>query len=290
MSGQSIDLIHHYAHIPEVTLHYVTAGEGDAVVLLHGWPQTWYMWRYIIPPLAERYKVIAPDLRGLGDSTRPLSGYDKKTVASDIWKLLKDHLGIDRIFLVGHDWGGPISFAFAAAHPDSVRCLVLLDVPIPGDGTDVFSAGRWHHAFHWIADLPETLTDGRERIYLEHFYRNWGARPDVISDDDITEYVRAYSEPGAMRSGFNYYRGYHQDVIDNQEVLSHGKLKMPVLALSGSKGRSRGRDVVLASAQRVAENVEGGEIPDCGHWIPEEKPEELLRELLAFFQSNANHY
>ncbi len=277
------DLKHQYAILPEVTLHYVMAGEGDTVVLLHGWPQTSYMWRYIIPLLAKHYQVVAPDLRGLGDSTRPLSGYDKRTVANDIWLLLRDHLSIDRIFLVGHDWGGPTAFAFASAHPETVRRMVLLDVPIPGDGTEVFSSGRWHHAFHWIHDLPETLTQDRERIYLEYFYRNWGAHPDILSDADISEYLRTYSQPGAMRAGFNYYRAYHQDVIDNQEALVHGKLKMPILALSGSKGRSRGGNVVLESARRVAENVRGSEIADCGHWIPEEKPEELAQELLAFF-------
>jgi pimeloyl-ACP methyl ester carboxylesterase len=283
MAKQVTDLKHQYTKLPEVTLHYVMAGEGDTVVLLHGWPQTWYMWRYIIPLLAQRYQVVAPDLRGLGDSTRPLSGYDKRTVANDIWLLLRDHLSIDRILLVGHDWGGPTAFALAIAHPEVVRRMVLLDVPIPGDGTDVYSVGRWHHAFHWIHDLPETLTQDRERIYLEYFYRHWGAHPDILSDADISEYLRTYSQPGAMRAGFNYYRGYHQDVIDNQEALAHGKLKMPVLALSGSKGRSRGGNVVLESARRVAENVRGGEIVDCGHWIPEEKPEELVQELLAFF-------
>lgn len=283
MAIQVTDLKHQYTKLPEVTLHYLMAGEGDTVVLLHGWPQTSYMWHYIIPLLAKHYQVVAPDLRGLGDSTRPLSGYDKRTIANDIWLLLRDHLSIDRIFLVGHDWGGPTAFAFASAHPETVRRMVLLDVPIPGDGTEVFSSGRWHHAFHWIHDLPETLTQDRERIYLEYFYRNWGAHPDILSDADISEYLRTYSQPGAMRAGFNYYRAYHQDVIDNQEALVHGKLKMPILALSGSKGRSRGGNVVLESARRVAENVRGSEIADCGHWIPEEKPEELAQELLAFF-------
>ena len=131
--------------------------------------------------------------------------------------------------------------------------------------------------------MPEALTQDRERAYLEYFYRNWGAKPDVMSGEDVSEYLRTYCQASAMRAGFNYYRAYHQDVVDNQEALAHRKLKMPVLALSGSKGRGRGGDVVLASAHRVAENVRGGEIADCGHWIPEEKPEELLQELFSFF-------
>ena len=277
------DLKHDYAKLSGATLHYVTAGAGDPVVLLHGWPQTWYMWRKIIPILAEKYLVIAPDMRGLGDSSRPADGYDKRTVAADIRELVHRHLGHEKIFLVGHDWGGPVAFAHGVAEPDRVRKLVLLDVPIPGDGTDVFSHDRWHHAFHWITDVPEALTQGRERLYLEIFYKNWGARPDAIEEEAIVEYVRAYSQPGAMRAGFNYYRGSHQDVIDNQATLaSSGKLKMPVLSVAGTGGRGRGASVVLNSARRVAEDVRGGEITNAGHWLAEEQPEEVSRQILEF--------
>ena len=159
-----------YARLRDVPLHYVSAGAGEPVVLLHGWPQTWYMWRKIIPILAENYRVIAPDLRGLGQSSRPEAGYDKKTIAADIVDLVHDHLGLGPIHIVGHDWGGPVAFSYAIHNADLVRTLALLDVPVPGDGTDTFWAGRWHHPFHWISDLPEALTTGRERIYLEYFY------------------------------------------------------------------------------------------------------------------------
>ncbi len=282
-----IDWNHDHAELGEATLHYVTAGAGAPVVLLHGWPQTWYMWRKVIPALAERYRVIAPDLRGLGDSSRPAGGYDKLTIARDIGELVLDHLDLDAVHLVGHDWGGPVAFALAAARPDRVARLALLDVPIPGDGTDVFWHDRWHHAFHWIADMPEALVQGRERIYLEHFYRNWGARPDAIEEAAIREYVRAYSQPGAMRAGFDYYRATPQDVADNQEILrTSGKLQMPVLSLAGSGGRGRGADVVLASARRVAEDVQGGAIADAGHWLVEERPEAVLERLLPFLESD----
>lgn len=279
------ELRHDYAKLSGVTLHYVTAGSGDPVVLFHGWPQTWYMWRKIIPALAERYLVIAPDLRGLGDSTRPFQGYDKKTVAGDVRELVHDRLGLDRVLLVGHDWGGPVAFAYALAERERVRKLVLLDVPIPGDGTDVFWAGRWHHPFHWIPDVPEALTAGRERIYLEHFYRNWGARHDAIEEEAIAEYVRAYSQPGAMRAGFSYYRATPQDVENTRAALAaEGKLKAPVLSLAGTGGRGRGASVVLDSARRVAEDVRGGEVADAGHWLVEEQPNEVSRQILAFFE------
>jgi len=155
---------HHHARLADVSLHYVSAGEGEPVVLLHGWPSTWYEWRQVMPLLAARFRVIAPDLRGLGDSSRPLAGYDKKTVAADLWQLLSGTLGLSRWHLVGHDWGGPVAFALAAAHPEAIRTLAIVDVTVPGIGPDISQGGkRWHHAFHMTPDLPEALVQGRER-------------------------------------------------------------------------------------------------------------------------------
>lgn len=276
---------HHHADLGDVNLHYVTAGDGFPVVLLHGWPQSWYEWRHVIPRLAERFHVIAPDLRGLGDSSRPLRGYDKQTVGHDIWRLVHDRLGLQSFHLVGHDWGGPTAYAVAAAHPDAVRKLVVLDVAIPGDGSANISQGgrRWHHAFHQTPDMPEALIAGREDIYLGWFYRNYGHRPDVMSDLDIAEYLRVYRQPGALRAGFEYYRAIPRDIADNQASAARLKLPMPVLALGGDSGWGRGMEVV-ESLRRMAVDVRGGVIANCGHWVPEEQPEELLRQLLAFFE------
>ncbi len=273
---------HDFADLGEVTLHYVTAGGGPAVVLLHGWPQTWYMWRDLIPGLAARYRVIAPDLRGLGDSSRPVRGYDKKTIAQDIWRLAHDVLGEEKLYVVGHDWGGPVAFALAAQHRAAVRRMVIFDVPVPGDGTPLMFNNRWHHGLHWEPDFPEALTAGREDIYLGHFYRNWGARPDAISAEAQAEYLRAYRLPGAMRAGFNIYRATPQDVADNEAFLRQGKLEMPILCYGGPHGRGRGMGA-LESWQRVGNNVRGGIAEGCGHWIPEERPEWALSEILAFF-------
>lgn len=273
---------HAYADLGNVRLHYVAAGRGPAVVLLHGWPQTWYMWRHVIPGLAGRYRVIAPDLRGLGDSSRPVGGYDKKTLAQDVWRLVHDVLGEDELFVVGHDWGGPTAFAMAAQHRDAVKRLAIFDVPVPGDGTPVMFANRWHHGLHWELDFPEALTAGREDIYLGFFYRNWGGRPDAISAEAEREYLRAYRQPGAMRAGFNLYRATPQDVADNQVFLLEGRLKMPVLCYGGALGRGRG-GLAIESWRRVAEDVRGGVIEDCGHWIPEERPQWVVEQLIAFF-------
>lgn len=277
------EMTHHYADLGDVRLHYVIAGQGFPVVLLHGWPQSWYEWRHVIPGLAAKYRVIAPDLRGLGDSSRPLTGYDKKTVGNDVWRLLQ-RLGVTECFLVGHDWGGPTAYAIAAAHPEAVRKLAILDVTIPGDGSPNISQGgrRWHHAFHQTPDLPEALVIGREDIYFGWFYRNYGHRPDAIPDADIAEYLRIYRQPGALRAGFAYYRAIPQDIADNQALSASGKLPMPVLALGGDSSWGRRMEVV-ESLRRMATDVRGGVIENCGHWMPEEQPAALLQQLLAFF-------
>jgi pimeloyl-ACP methyl ester carboxylesterase len=276
-------ITHHVTDLSDVRLHYVTAGDGPPVVLLHGWPQTWYEWRHVIPALAEHHRVIAPDLRGLGDSSRPEGGYDKKTIAGDIWELVDSELGQTCFQLVGHDWGGPTAYALAAAHPEVVTGLVIIDVVIPGDGGDFSQGGRrWHHQFHMTPDLPEALILGREEIYLRWFYRTFGHRLHAISENDIAEYLRTYAQPGAMRAGFEYYRALPRDAADNAEIVARFKLPMPVLAIGGGGGRGRGAEPEQ-SLRRVATNVRGEIIGACGHWVPEEQPERLARLLLTFF-------
>jgi pimeloyl-ACP methyl ester carboxylesterase len=283
-----MDFEHHFADVNEVNLHYVTAGRGRPMVLLHGWPQTWYEWRRVMALLANSYAMIAPDLRGLGDSSRPPSGYDKKTIASDIWSLMHQVLGYERFIAVGHDWGAPTAFRLAADHPDAITHLVMLDVPVPGDlpqgPPSIGGNVRWHHLFHQVPGLPEALTNGRERIYLEWFFANFAEQPGTFGDGDIAEYVRAYAQPGAMHAGFNLYRSIEQDVADNRATLATGfRLPMPTLGLGGGGARGRG-SLILESLLRVALHAEGGSIPNCGHFIPEEKPQELATRLLAFLE------
>jgi pimeloyl-ACP methyl ester carboxylesterase len=279
------ELSHHYAYLSQIRMHYVTAGEGEPLVLLHGWPQTWYEWRDVIPALAMKFRIIAPDLRGLGDTSRPQRGYDSAT--NDVWELVNGKLGYDRFFLAGHDWGGPVAFSLAAHRRDAARRLAIIDVSIPGDGTANISQGgkRWHHGFHQTLDMPEQLIEGREDIYLGWFYENYGARRDAISPDAMKEYLRVYSQPGALRSGFEYYRNIATDITQNEALLKRdGKLAMPVLALGGAGGWGRGTEV-LESCRRVAHDVRGGIVEGAGHWIPEEQPQELALLLLEFFAS-----
>lgn len=275
----------HYADLGDVSLHYLRAGRGDPVVLVHGIPQTSHEWRYVMPKLAESYTVIAPDLRGLGDSTRPAGVYDKKTLGADIARLVKDHLGFKRFHIVGHDWGGPVAFAVAAHNPEAVASLTILDVVIPGDGADFSQGGRrWHHAFFRTLDLPEAMCLGREEQVINWLFENYGYRADCISEEDKAEFLRTYKKPGAFRALLEIYRALPIDAEDNKAVLArNGKLKMPVLALGGDKSFGRGMECI-DSLRRVAENVQGGLVKDSGHWIAEEQPEFLTGELLRFFR------
>ena len=202
---------HHYANLKGVRIHYVTMGQGAPMVLLHGWPQTWYEWRRLMPLLADKYAMVAPDLRGLGDSSRPSSGYDKRTVANDVWELMHNHLGHQRFIVVGHDWGAPTAFRLAADHPNEVTHLVMLDVPVPGDlpagaggSFDPRGAPRWHHLFHQVPDLPEALTTGRERTYLEFFFMNGIDQAGTFSDEDIAEYVAHLFAAGRDAGGIQF--------------------------------------------------------------------------------------
>lgn len=276
-------LTHHVADLSDVRLHYVTAGTGEPVVLLHGWPQTWFMWRDVIPLLAPHAALIVPDMRGLGDSSRPESGYDKKTVARDIAELMTA-LGHDQFRVVAHDWGGPVAFALAAQFPDRVLAMAVFDAPVLGDGGPIEHHSRWHFGFHALPGLAEALTEGREDVYLRFFYRFGGATPDAISEEAQAEYVRAYSQPGAMTAGFNYYRAVPQDIADTTAFREAGKmLEMPILVYGGDP-QTRGRGMTaLESWARVCRNVSGGVAENCGHWIPEERPEFVAAQVLRHF-------
>lgn len=272
-----------FATVNGIDLHYVRGGAGDLVVLLHGWPQTWYEWHGIMPALSEDYTVVAPDLRGGGDSDKPVTevGYSKRVLAEDIHALVGE-LGFDRAIVVGHDIGMMVAYAYAALHPDEVRGLVMLDAPLPGIepvwSEILKNPLSWHFDLHADIELATSLVAGQEREYLTAFYAKFG---DIAAFDDaaIDEYVRAYSAPDAMRGGFEWYRGFALDVADNA-VFSQTPLTMPVLALGGefSSGPFMG-----AIAGAVADNPRSGSIAGSGHWITEEQPDALLQELTGFF-------
>jgi pimeloyl-ACP methyl ester carboxylesterase len=272
---------HRKVDLDDVRLHYVIAGSGDPVVLIHGFPQTWRCWRGVIPSLAERFTVIAPDYRGAGDSTRPVGGYDKRTMAGDLHALVK-HLGCTQTAIVGHDIGMMVAYAYATSYPDETRRLAVLDAFLPGTATgdELLRHPRlWHVGFHSLRDVPEFLTAGREREYLGYFLRNYSCNLAAFPPDEIDEYARIYSAPGAMRAGFELYRALGQDAIDNRAV--ERKLEMPVLAIGGA-GSTAGPLVERTMREVVAGEFETALIADSGHFIAEEAPQALTRRLLDF--------
>jgi pimeloyl-ACP methyl ester carboxylesterase len=275
---------HQTASVNGIQLHYVIGGQGDPIVLLHGWPETWYEWRHIIPELiANNYTVIAPDMRGLGDSEKPLTGYDKKTIAEDIYQLVKK-LGYSKIYIVAHDWGGIVAYSYAAAHPEDIRKMIILDIILPGFGYEEaanFSPnGVWHFSFHAVRDLPEKLIDGQEDAYLNWFYDSYTYNQSAITKEDREEYIKQYSKPGALRAGFEYYRAVFEDIKQNKEYGKE-KLEIPILTIGGEATLG---NATTTSFQMVANNVTGITLSNTGHFIPEERPNYLTKQILDFFK------
>ena len=196
-------------------------------------------------------------------------------------------MGLERLAVVGHDWGGPVAFAFVAAHKEAVTHFGLLDVVILGGRVDIAQDGRrWHHAFHHTQDLPEFLTAGREREYLKWFYRNFAWRADAISEADIDEFARCYSKPGGMRAGFAYYRAAAQDARDNKALFEGGlRLEMPVLALGGEKWEARGRGMEPYECLKpICSNIAGEIVENAGHFLIEDQPDYVAERLIAFLR------
>ena len=268
-----------------IAFHVVEGGQGPAIVLLAGFPQSWYAWRKVMPLLCDQYRVIAIDLPGQGDSEKPMDGYDTYTAGERIHALL-EVMGLQEYFLVGHDIGAWISYPYTARYAEEVRRLVLLDGNIPGVtlrptlniGPENWKS--WHFLFHIVPDLPEVLYRGNERVLIEWFFTKKSAnKPGIFTGADLDEYERVYQALGGMRGMLGYYRAVHQDAAQNA-VLRESKLKTPLLALGATLGSAPDLHEAM---KPLAENLEGGVLEDCGHYIPEEKPQELARLMLDFF-------
>ncbi len=267
------------AVVDGMKLHYLTAGHGPAVILLHGYTQTSRMWRPIIPLLAEKFTVIAPDLPGIGDSEIPTTGLDMKTAAIRIHGLAKS-LGVERARVVGHDIGLMVAYAYAAQFPAEVEKLVVMDAFLPGVAgwESVYNnPGIWHFRFN--GPTPEALARGRERIYFEHFWNNFAAdKTRSIPEADRVAYTAAYARPGRMRAGWAYFVSFQQAAKDFAE-LSRTKLTMPVLAIGGEKANG---DLLGQQMKIVASDATMVVLKETGHWVLEEKPKETTDALMKF--------
>ena len=273
----------HDAVVNGIKIHYMKAGAGPVIVLLHGYAETSHMWLPIIPILAKNHTVIAPDLRGEGDSGKPEGGYDKKNMAADIHALIQS-LGYTHIQVVGHDIGLMVAYAYAAMYSSETDSIVLMDAFLPGigDWKSVWLApDLWH--FHFFGETAIKLVQGRERIYLDHFWNGFAADKDhAISEADKEFYTKAYAQPGAMRAGFEYFKAFPQDAEDF-EALSQNKLMMPMLVLSGEKA---GGEFLIGQAKLAATNVDGVIVKGSGHWLMEEAPDQVIPLLVKFLNQN----
>lgn len=262
------------------TIHVRVGGSGPAVLMLHGYGETGDMWEPLAAEMVKDRTVIVPDLRGMGLSSHPQTGYDKKTQAGDIAEVLRV-LKIESTDLVTHDIGNMVGFAFAAQHPAQVTRFVLIDAPVPGVGPweEVLKNPLlWH--FRFGGPDMERLVAGRERIYLDRFWNEFSADPTRFDEASREHYAALYALPGAMHSGFAQFAAFDQDAIDNKAFLAtSGKLTMPVLAIGGE--RSFG--LQMASVMRfAATDVSEGVVPDSGHWIMEENPAATIRLVTEF--------
>ena len=262
------------------TIHVRVGGKGPAAVLLHGYGETGDMWVPLAVELARDHTVVVPDLRGLGLSAKPKTGFDKKTQAHDVAGVL-DALKITNADLVTHDIGNMVGYAFAAQYPARVKKFVLIDAPVPGIGPweEVLKNPLlWH--FRFGGPDMERLVKGRERIYLDRFWNEFSASPKRFSESSRQHYAKLYAMPGAMHSGFAQFAAFDQDAIDNKAMLAAGgKLKMPVLALGGEKSFGLTMAVVMRAA---ADNVTEGVVPESGHWIMEENPKATVALVRGF--------
>src|SRR5262245_60759204 len=265
------------------SLHVRVGGEGPAVVLLHGYGETGDMWAPLAAELARDHRVVAPDLRGLGLSSRPAGGYDKMTQASDVAGVL-DALAIDRADLVTHDIGNMVGFAFAAQHPERVTSFVIMDAPVPGVGPweEVLKNPLlWH--FRFGGPDMERLVAGRERIYLDRFWNEFSADPKKFSEGSRRHYAKLYAKPGAMHAGFAQFAAFDQDAVDNRSFLAQGRrLTMPMLAVGGEKSFGAQQAFIMRfAADEVTEMV----IPDSGHWLMEEQPAATVAAVRTFLDA-----
>ena len=272
-----------YADANGVKIHYLKAGTGKTPLLvLHGFGETSHMWVAMFDEFGKDYTIIAPDLRGIGDSSQPKTGYDKKTVAVDIHELVKS-LGYKKIDLIGHDIGLMVAYAYAAQYPEEVQKLALLEAPIPGIGDQwnkIFNnENTWH--FHFVESayaLP--LVKGRERIFLSHFWDELSANSKGMSEENREIYSKAYAKEGVMWAAFELFKAFNrQDAVDNRRFAEH-KLEMPVLTIAGDKSMY---NILGEQANLVAVNVNSIVLKDTGHWLFEERPAEVKLALKEFF-------
>ena len=277
---------HHRADLDGLRMHFVEAGKGPAAVLLHGFPETWYAWRYQIAPLAQHYRLIVPDLRGYGATDKPASGYDKRTMANDIRRLMQ-HLGVEKAAIIGHDRGARVGTRFVKDHPEAVDRFAALDnIPtkvIFGSMNAALAQFGWFFLFHSVPHLPQALVQGREEMWLRYIFRNWTYDPEALSDADIAVYTQAYAQPGGLHGAFSDYSAWRQD-LDQDYADADKRIACPTMALWGAEFAGWKMMDMAKLWDDMASDLKVAPIPLSGHLPHEEQPEQVTAALLEFLQ------
>jgi haloacetate dehalogenase len=282
----TVKLEHHRIVANGILQHYVEAGSGPPVILLHGFPETWYAWRHQIPVLGQDYRLIVPDLRGYGATEKAVAGYDKRTMGNDVLALMHA-LGIKKAAIVGHDRGARVGTRFVKDHPEATARFAAIDnIPtrfiFEGMNAD-FAQACWFFLFQGVRDLPEALVQGREEIWLRFILTNWSYNPEAFNDADIATYVRAYAQPGGLRGAFEDYRAWREDLAQDQ-ADKDTKITRPTLALWGSEFQGAKLLDMAAIWRNLADDLVTVPIAQSGHLPHEEQPEAVNAALLRFLQ------
>ena len=269
------------AKVNGISIHYVIGGQGEPLILIHGFGENWFTWNRILPELSKHFTVIAPDLRGFGESDKPTGGYDKKNMAVDMHELTKS-LGYNKVSVVGHDIGLMVAYAYAAQFPDGVKKLVLMDAILPGiepEWTRIRAQAWWWGFFGWPASGE--IIEGKQKEFLTSFWPTVSHSQDPFTEEEKDEFIRSFEVPGATNGAFHWFAAFPQDAKDDQEWQKH-KLQMPVLSIYGEYGAT----YLTEHIRLVADHVKGIAINNAGHWLVQENTSQVQSELLTFLADN----
>lgn len=282
--SESVELVHKRATVNGVTLHYVKTGSGPVILCMHGWPQNHREFLPVIERLHEQFTFIAPDLRGYADSDKPLDGYEPNNIALDMLGLLETEK-VERFHILSHDLGGPPSVALAYASKGRALSLATIDTPFFGLNFPGYVDPRvayWHLAMHMNMDITRALIEGREEMYMRHFFRDFAFNPNAHSEEEIQRYVMQMRQPGNLRASLNHY-GYIPQMAAQTAEWAKNKLSIPMMAWGGRRSFA---EQSYECAKALSDQPQGGVIDECGHWVFEEKPDFISGKLKQFWNAN----
>ncbi len=285
---------HGFAKADEIRMHYVSQGEGKLLLLLHGFPDFWYLWRFQIPELAKHFRVVAPDLRGYNETDKP-EGIDKyrlHLLAGDILGLIHA-LGEERAIIVGHDWGGVVAWSLAAFNPEATEKLVILNAPHSSAyAIKIKSSLRqlqksWYVFFFQTADIPEEVLSRNNYSFLKSMLRSSFVKRDVLTDEDLKIYAKVWSKPGALTSAINYYRAnMNPAILFSERTITFPKIRSPTLVIWGEKDAALSKDLIADTDEFVEASFSIRYLPNCGHWVQLEEPELVNKYICEFLKAS----